>query len=284
MSVTQIQLIDEYSEQSEGVLTGTRVYQVFVDSLNDDSETARNASVGSVSIPSEGDDWKSGSAMTARKIAAKRAKKDSQETFIVTVSYSSGSGTTAQETNPLDRPADIEWSGLSERETYFEDTEGNKAVNTAGDPFDRLPDRDVAKGVTVTVTRNLATNLSASLKALHKVRSSSSVAIDGIVLGANTARVENWKVSGVLTENGVNYRRHTVTISGKPNWDDEFESRGRRQVDGTDILDLHGERVAEPWPLDASGNPLESPGDTPATVTLIPYEEASFASISSIWS
>jgi hypothetical protein len=280
MSVVKVTLIDENSETSEGVLTGTRIYQVEVDDITDDSETARSAAA----IPDEGDAWKSGSAMTARKVAAKRVKNDSQFTYQVTVNYSSGSAATAEATNPIDRPADIEWSGLSERETYFEDTEGNLAVNTAGDAFDRLPDRDVAKGLTVRVTRNLSSNLTSSLKNLHKVLTSGSVTIDGITLGAGTARVEDYSVSGPITENGVTYRRTSVTISGKPNWEDLFESRGRRKGDGTDIVDLHGERVSEPWPLNASGEPLATSADAPAIVTLVPYESAGFSGIASIWS
>lgn len=284
MAVVEVQLKDEESGTSKGKLSGTRVYWVQVDDNDDDSETARTADDGTTAIPSTGEAFKSGSSAKAVDIKAKRMQNDKQFFYEVTVTYSANKKDQdeAIET-PTSRPPKINARGLSQRQTYFSDVNDDLVVNSAGDPPEQLPERSVAEGISFSIQRNMASDLTATLQGLLHTLNSGSVTIKGIAFSASTLRLDDYSVSDSLEENGTTFYDTSITIVGQPTFDDEYEDRGRFNSSGETKQNADGSLIDVPWPLDGAGAFKTNRDDAPATITRVPYEVASWAAISGIW-
>lgn len=66
------------------------------------------------------------------------AEPDGREmgAWVVTVTYSTPSGSATQSLDPFDRPADVEWDAQEMQVQFERDIEGRVVRNSAGDPFD----------------------------------------------------------------------------------------------------------------------------------------------------
>jgi hypothetical protein len=284
VSVTRVELIKEtYGwTKDSGALSGTRIYRVDVDSLDDDSTDAYVADDGTTSIPSSGDAWKVGSSL---KVVSKQVDgfEDHQLSFQVTVGYSSKSDNSGAEIeNPLARPAQYNYGSSQSTEPYFRDTDAAPCVNSAGDDFADLPQRERSRA-RISITRNTATfNHATAYGYINKINAS-GVSLNGVSYAERTLRIVNYGAQGPSEENGVTYWVETIEIDvNEDTWDDKFEDRGLAELASgkrKPILDATNHPITTPWPLDGAGAKKASPANTPAIITRKPYQATSFASL-----
>ncbi len=285
MAFISVKLKSEKVSLSSGVWSGTRVYDVESNDIDDDVLGAVNADDGTESIPDIGDAWKVGSVLKARGYDVSHVENDDSYYYSVTVNYSSKDDSDQVTIeNPLARPTIYSYEDSLIQEPYFRDeTTPNAlpAVNSAGDDFTDLPLRDRSEGV-IVITRNVASFSDTAAEIYRNTVNSSSVSINGISYSAGTLRIIGWSANGPNEENGVTFDTETIRIAKRSaGWDDIYEDRGLHKLDSgkrVPILDGNNLAITVPYPLDGSGGAKTNPTDTPATITLKPYKTTSYPS------
>lgn len=202
--------------------------------------------------------------------------------------------------DPFSRPAEFEWSSDRGTENVFTDYAGDEIVNTAGFPFDSLPQREVAY-VQVQMTRNETTTFFRStvlplMGFFGYAVNTDSFTIDGVSIGALKARLLIRSASKI-TEGTVTFYRVTYVVqlrNGLPGyesdgWRERYQSRGHYCLGDSGgafadpphpARDADGQIIEEAVPLDASGFYLGDPTDAPAVVGPFQlYKEVAFASL-----
>lgn len=249
---------------------------------------ARLASHGGTTLPLVGDVHPSDAGSYCVDVEIKRMSEGSAAPFIYEAAcqYSSETRLITVATSPLLRPWKYSGTTGSDTEDFLEDKTTPtplQVVNSAWEPFDTLPQR-LAKGMSVTVTRNQGTSPAALLDVYDKTSNSGSVTIDGYSYPAKSLLMEsiNWEK---VTEDGTDY--YTVTFSMKVrngDWHMRVADRGYSQLDGSSqrlpIIDGTGAVVTKPWPLDGTGLKLPNADDDPAVLDFLPYSEISWAGLS----
>lgn len=279
MSVVSVSLRDERYEFDGSGYVGQRIYRVVMDNpASDDATTALSATDGVVSVPAIGATW--GQAKAVRKSAAKVAEGVAYD---VTVQYSSKSGDQPEEVeNPLNRPWEYSYDDTPITEPYFFDVEGLPCANSAGEPFDTLPEREVTIGQ-ITIVRNVASFDDSTAQGYRDKINSDSVTIRGTTYAAGQLRIRAISAQGPFEENGVTFWRETIVVAKKADkWEHKFEDRGYSELDEgklKPILNADGEQVVRPWPLDGSGAAKASPTDEPATLVRKPYLATTLAGL-----
>ena len=178
-------------------------------------------------------------------------------------------------TNPLEEPAEIEWSTEQRQEWLTEDAELFVPIlNSAGDPFLDPPLETTRTVYRVTIKKNLAEpwpQLFTHLNAVNK----EDWTVDGVVVPKRTARLlsvqigprqkREAEIGGVRTE--VEYRPHTFVVEIDPEGQYvQVADRGLyewKQVEGqwkrVKITDNDGTECATPQFLDGQGHRLPNP-------------------------
>ncbi|MEM8783893.1 MAG: hypothetical protein AAGE65_13695 [Planctomycetota bacterium] len=264
----------------EGTTRGTRVYVVEGNSNLDPDEVRANTSttVNGITLPAMGDAYNTGSPAI---VIGKEAELESPQCVKLTVSYSSKA--TDQATaieNPLARPTLYRYGGQPFTEPYFRDVDGEPNVNSAGEEFADLPQRQNATGV-IEITDNVASFDNAANDSRRNTINGSTVAIGGQSYAEATVYVDQIEANGPFVENGVTYYTRSVRLlTREAGWDDVFEDRGLNELDGGELVpikDQEGNQVQLPYPLNGSGSAAASPTATPAQIVRKPYVRASFA-------
>ena len=276
MAVVAVTIIREEYARQGAIRTGTRVYQVQVDGLTDDAESVLSADDGTTAVDEVGDAWSATSTATCKSQKAGAFNED-QLTYEVTCEYSSKSEEEVED--PLSRPNQYSYTSEQLTEPYFRDTDDLPVTNSAGEPYDELPQREVSRG-TITITRNVASYSDVAAEGFRGLINSSDVTINGATYNARKLRITGYNASGPNEENGVTFWTETITIAkNAAGWDHLLEDRGRNELDSgklKPILDAHGEAVELPYPLDGAGAAKAAPTDTPATRTHKPYLAGAF--------
>jgi hypothetical protein len=136
-------------------------------------------------------------------------------------------------TNPLSRPKDYSYSTVKistipvDEEPYIAPGKVSirKIRNTAGDPFQDQPSRDVM-ALQITIGLNsLVTPDQAWVNRLQTLNSN-SVVIDGVTYGARELRLENISAQRVYEQ--VSYYRWTLNVTFRPHWRVELRNTGNR--------------------------------------------------------
>lgn len=283
MSVTRVTITAEDYSIAEGVHTGSRTYQVDVTSETaDDAQTVLTATDGTTSIPAILDLFKAASTAKARSKKAERLNGDPY-TYTVTVDYSSKGEDEDSLENPLAKPTQYAYSDESFQEPYFRDVDGVAIVNSAGEPFANLPQRDRSNGI-ITITRNVTSFDDGAAEAKRNTINSAAETINGVQYAARTLRIKSINGSGPREENGISHWTETTTIAKKlDTWDHFLEDRGLNELDAGELVsvkDKEGEPVVLPWPLDGTGAAKAASTDTPAQGTAKPYLAGAFPSFS----
>lgn len=186
--------------------------------------------------------------------------------------------------NPLDRRARIRWSSQQYRKPVWKDRDGKAILNSAGQPFDPLPEIDASHWV-ATVTKNM-TFVPSWLLEYEDAVNSDGYTIDGLSVEPKKSKLMHLDIGDVQEENGYEFRPVSFTIEfRKDGWDLEILDAGFEELaDGPDgeptrILDKRGNFVSHPWPLNADGLAIK-PKPTPDNAHYIKspsYEEKPFA-------
>ncbi len=273
--------------RSSDSTSGTVVFLVVCDAHMDTREVGRDSR-----IPQRGTLWPGDAGLVVDNIAVAPLDDATSPTrYTATVSYTK---VTKEEpaTAPWDEPDQVDYGGDEGTEPYFKDKSdpAKPVVNSAGEPFDDLPEREVGSLI-ITVTRNSLTfNPNQAAEYISAVNKS-SFRVDGNTINAKkakmgviTAKRQYWEdEQGNLTK----YYVVTYPIKLRETWEQKFEDRGRHALTdkyGSDEKTLKaivsGEPPApvdKPWPLNGEGEAMPNVDDEPAQLTFKPYAEKSFS-------
>jgi hypothetical protein len=208
--------------------------------------------------------------------------------FIYTATYEQSNA----DPNPLSRKDLISFEGSRETEEYFMDEGDGTAedpkpvVNSAYDVFEKNPERTTgAFRLIVTGNRTLASvDLAQIAQYLRpSAVNSSSIVVRGKTIGAGEAKLVAVTMSDPQFENGTEYVQLKWEMECASDWDDHLEDRGFNELDlfGTGQIEIWRgkppQAVKKPWPLDGSGNALETAGDAPEVLVFHPYPKKDFS-------
>lgn len=256
---------------SRGVRTYTRAFKFTVDSQADDAwevgshpdsprigQAFRDAWCISVT-PSCTDPWK-GWTVTAEYSSAVEMNEDPTQDAMQIRVY----------TEQFQKPAVF-------------DKDGNKIVNSAGDPFDPPNMMDDSRRV-ISLIRNVAAYPSWVLSYQDAVNSD-SFTVRGITYAAGVGKVQSVSISDGQIRNGYPFYTVEVLIHLQKNgWILEPLDVGFRELnyEGTELINIlnpgDNERPSAPVPLDGSGRALANPSTTNNVLLSFPvYETLPFA-------
>ena len=197
--------------------------------------------------------------------------------YRITITYSTPAGGATSE-SPLDRPSILTGSYDEWTEVYFEDRSDpvKKAINTAGDRIDPLPQRKNGSLI-LQITKNIASYPAGDYDNFKYTTNTNAITIRGITYTADTLLFlpptvqEVWESIGTAI---YHYFATTFRLATDANkHKQKYESRGYYSIEASTykpILDKAGLPVTAPWPLDSSGYAAASAGATPALITLVP--------------
>lgn len=247
------------------------------------------ATDGTNTIPSIGQSHPDDSSLYVNKVQAK-PNGDTAQSFLVEVDYSD-----QVQQNPLEVPAAIAWDFDEATQPYFLDNDpsGPKpCVNSAGEPFETLLEREAGK-IKCTIVKNQASYNPTQAVTYSEAVNSDSFSLDGVTISEGQAKMKAITGGAKTTVNiggtDVTYRPVTYTIHFREDWNDVIEDRGYHESDGSGKLKEINKgtppiKPDKPWPLDGSGGAKPNATDTPETITFYPYSTQPFSTFSSYWS
>lgn len=163
------------------------------------------------------------------------------------------------------------------------DKDGNKIVNSAGDPFDPPNMMDDSRRV-ISLVRNVAAYPAWVLTYQDSVNSD-TFTVRGITYAAGVGKVQSVSISDGQVRNGYPFYTLEVLIHLQKNgWILQPLDVGFRELDyaGTSLINIlnsgDSERPSAPVPLDGAGRALADPSTTNNVLLSFPvYETAPFA-------
>jgi len=253
--------------------THTRVFIVQCNSVSDGTATAINA----VGVPALGDVHDIDVDAYAKSKSCQPL--DSQKyVFIVNVEYSD-----EYFDSPLNKPTEITWSSSEATEQMFEDLSDpvERVLNSAGEPFDQLVERDSSE-LMATVVRNQAT-FDTNVFSYVNTINDDDFTLDAQTIPKGCAKMGPISISPWKQEHGIDYRIYTYPIkfkAGTDPWKKRVLDYGYEELDGEGgrkpIVNQDGIKVKKPWPLD-HGSAKENATDEPAELEFVAYEEKDFS-------
>ena len=327
MSITKIEPINQGRggkvtfDESTGATTTTsnKAWRVYTNSNTDDEHdifalAVAGTAVTGHTLPKIGTAH-SGDANSKCTGVTCRPESDGQKQHWVYVADYSNKFDIRE--NPLNDPAQTEWSTETYQAVVYQDIDGTSICNSAGDPFDPPPEKDDSRWTSVT-RKNVAASVPDWIFAYQDGVNSDSYTIDGITITAGWAKISAIHLSETQERNGTSYRVLTVTIHyrgenedigsgsyGSGSGSDEVEpwhlnilDAGFRELaeDGStgsasggktnlvNIKDQEDNEVTAPVPLDGDGKALDNP--TPANSVFLQfqiYHEKAFQLIESMF-
>jgi len=251
--------------------TYSRTWLVETDTATDDAVTVENAWVSSTGIVA-GVAHPNDSGAVAKEIST---SCDSEDGKSWTVSCSYGLWD-EDDTNPLNQPADVQYSFNTFEKIVERDQQNNAIVNSAQDPFSDPVNIDDSRLV-VTITQNQASfNVSMAAAYVNAVNSDA-------YLGCAPRQ---WKCAsiGATKEYDAEYGAYykcTATLEFRvEKYDIKILDQGTRELDGgvkKNIL-VGGAPVTDPVLLDGNGGKLDVAA-TPQYRTFRCYPELPFSGV-----
>lgn len=249
---------------ASGIRRYTRAFKVQLDSRFDGPLTALN--VGG--LPLIGSQHNEDAGAYCFKLATQCMAED-PHFWINTYQYNSQNELSE---DPLQDAATFDWDTEQYQEVMYEDEEDKASVNSAGDPFDPMPDRDNSRRV-VVLEKNMESVPSWILDYQDAVNSD-PFTIDGFLVGAGKAKVQRVSVSKKKFRNDIEYRTVKIIMHlDRRGWLGRYLDIGFRKIatassTGQPIrvpIMMQDEETAELIPvtapvlLDGSGAELEDP-------------------------
>jgi hypothetical protein len=205
--------------------------------------------------------------------------------------------------NPLLRPPVVNWDYDNGSETYFIDraseyqgitdgygnpVSGNQAVtNTAGEPFEKLSERDAGTW-SATWTKNVAQTFTVApeINTMQRVNSD-TFPFDGNTIAQYAAKISGGSLSAVQTENGYPFRTLTYKLKFKDGgWLDNLANVGFQEMSSGKRVDIVSgapgtppTKITKPWPLDDDGVAYPDPTTTPDLLQFYPYHTTAFSGL-----
>jgi hypothetical protein len=181
-------------------------------------------------------------------------------------------------------PVEIEWGTEEFQVPAITDKDGNKILNTAGDPFDPPAFIDDSR-IAITIRTTVSSVPSYVLNYRNRVNSS-SFTIDGQSIAARRALVRRILIGKEYLRNTGTARDVSITMHlAETTWDVVLLDRGFRKLDPSDvtkrvlITNDDSTLPSAPVLLDGAGDVLSNPSSvTAVTLPFRVYKEAAFAS------
>lgn len=181
--------------------------------------------------------------------------------------------------NPLLRPTEYRWGSDTRTVPFFKDLTGKNVVNSAGESFEQLPEREKSDW-SVTITRNEATPNLATLFSYSDAVNSDTFSVDGATFAAGYAKLTISDCTKII-ENGYTYYRITYLLRFRAEgWLVRIADMGYNEIASgkrRPIIDEDGMEVRRPWPLNGLGVKVASPTGSPAELTFKACSELPFA-------
>lgn len=247
--------------------SGNRSYTRTFDVLTDDRNTAQKEVRDAAGVPRVGDVYPDDLGATATRVSVEQ----DPGIFLlwrVTVEYETVTGNqnqAAEDEDPLNRPAELEWSFAQFTKVADQDIDGNMITNSAGDPFDPPPEIDDSRPV-LRIARN-----EAGFSAATAVEFMDAVNDDAF-FGGQPGQVKVANISAVRQfENGIPFWRVVYEFHfRREGWSLQILDRGYRILVGgvpepvvEDVKNPGGgtetfQEVREPILLNGAGLPKPS--------------------------
>ena len=196
--------------------------------------------------------------------------------YEVEITFSTTTGNSA--TDPLQRPSILTSSYNESTEPYFIDAAGKQVINTAGDPYDPMPQRRTGSLI-LQITKNMSLFPAVDYDAIKYSTNSGEITIRQTAYAANTLLFLPPTVQEVYENvSGIFYHYFATTFrlaADHTGHKDDLVSRGYRQVASLGDIPAYvtgddGLATGLPVGLDASGAQV-APGQAPATTEFQPY-------------
>lgn len=241
---------DDGEQTEEGVWNYKREYLVEM-SVSTDTAYAVLTATG---VPARGDRHGQDTRARAIKKDAKRLSENDR-LWLVTVHYSTRYKEYVE--NPLLRPAEYSWNGQIIQVAANKDRDGNPVVNSAGDQFDPLPEKDDARGILIVTRNESQFNPSVAEAYYNSINQSTFMGFAKWKM-----KVANISATGPHVENDVTYYKVSYEFHYKRDtWVCKLLDRGFQYLDGSSkrrFKDADGQDVGVPQLLDGQGEPLVS--------------------------
>jgi len=254
-------------------------------------------------VPNYGDPWTVDGVVidSLRTMQHKRAQAASVENaqagryyWQVQCDYTTENDVTV---NPLTQPGVTKWTFSEDTENYFIDnsTTPKPVVNSAGEPFEKLPERKKSVLSAVFTKYYPATFSALNFVAVADQINPATFTLDGIAISGGTCKFGCGELGTPTTiqlgSGGtftiISYRQGTVNLAFLPNWNDVFEDRGLNYLQSTSttvgtlvtsttklapiVQGTPPAQVKKGFPLNGSGQPQSTPTVAGASLTFAPY-------------
>lgn len=269
-----LKINEEAATDENNVHTATTTYQVQTDSKT----TAVNIQLsGDSRLPTVGEAHPDDSSLQVKKVQTKRIKESHWKHFTYIVNYSSQRDRVVASGSPLARPPRVRWTTSLASEAYFVDQDNWQVVNSAGQPFDEMPERDrITSGVTITVNQSRI-DVDQMYEFSNTVNLRAFTISDGTstwIIPKLLAKIGAISASELKIESDIKYYEVTYPISiRKEGWLDVFLDQGYYEIVNGELQEIRakGQRpIKKPAPLNGSGHAL-SAGSAPAELVFRPY-------------
>lgn len=196
------------------------------------------------------------------EIVAGAAPNGSSADYLFTVAVEYGVPTFQnRDVNPLDRDAEIKWSGGDLVEAMVKDWDDTALKNSAGEMYDQLPERFIRSG-DCTITKNESTNPASKIISYSRTTNTASIWGVGVEC-ALMGKIESTNVIEIVDGSELSYWRTTYPISFRnDDWKYKAVDIGFNYLSGgnlTPFKDNEGNRVTVPHLLNGSGATSTTP-------------------------
>lgn len=276
MALVSVNLTEQNGSNATDGARRVEVYRVIFDAIPTDIP---GDVIGAVGIPEIGDNYTGSSTITCKNVGNIQ-KTDSRLVYLVTASFDNLiTGSSSTTTNPLSRPADINWGFRVVSQAIEKDQAGNKLDNSAGDMF--VPGIEINRyRLICNISRNV--NSHSPSDALAKIDhvNNASLTVAGITVAAGQALLTEYSGTAVY-EGDSDYIRQNFQLEFAPTHDIEIADMGYEYLDATDskrkkFTDGEGTVINIPKFLTSAG---DDGGETARYLTFTVYDTANLGAL-----
>ena len=252
----------EQVSDSAGVYDLDRAFIVVADA---DASTfsVLGASHGGLTIPARGEAHPDkATALCHRRKVTKIEERTNA--WRVECEYTTDASFGAAATPPLSRPWEFSFRTAKLQKPVFIDRDGDQIVNSAGDPFDPLPELEFSEN-SVVLVRNEASYNPAQTAEYENTVNDADVDLDGETYAAGMLFMESIQAERIVEDTTTYYRVTYIIRVADNDWQLHLIDVGYRYVVAGDlykIVDASNSEVTQPQKLDGSGaiaDPLDPP-------------------------
>lgn len=285
MAVTDVDLVAQDGWKDRDGEHRTDTYQVLFDAVPTDvAGSVMSADDGGTAIPSILDNFTGSTTIKCKRIGNVRRinnNVDSRLAYYVDVEYDNvldSTGTVT--TNPLSRPAQIDWGFDVIEKVAEKDNADNDIQNSAGDKLDPGLTKNEYRLV-CTITQNFGSLDPGEFFDYIDTVNSGTVTIAGVTVTAGQALIIDYSATAVY-EGSSEYIQRRISVAFAPTHAVEVADLGYYYIDASDsnkrkrFVDDEGKPDTEPHFLTSGG---DDGGGTARYLTFDLHQESNFGAL-----